>query len=97
MQKGSVYKKTFWLKFEISKITYEEAGCDKPNLPGYTWVTEFPLFELNEETGMIESTHHPFTSPHPDDEHILWEAINNKDPKRARQAIRKDEIIYYHL
>ena len=70
-------------KFEISKITYEEAGCDKPNLPGYTWVTEFPLFELNEETGMVESTHHPFTSPHPDDEHILWEAINNKDPMKA--------------
>ena len=30
---------------------------------GYTWVTEFPLFELNEETGMIESTS-SFHSPH---------------------------------
>jgi len=69
--------------FEISKVTYKEAGTDKPNIPGYTWVTEFPLFELNEETGEVESTHHPFTSPHPDDEHLLWEAIENKDPMKA--------------
>ena len=65
------------------RITFQEAGTDKPNMPGFTWVTEFPLFELNEETGFVESTHHPFTSPHPDDEHLLWEAINSKDPTKA--------------
>ena len=52
-------------------------------MPGFTWVTEFPLFELNEETGVVESTYHPFTSPHPDDEHLLWDAINSKDPTKA--------------
>uniref|UniRef100_A0A182NLM4 Aminoacyl-transfer RNA synthetases class-II family profile domain-containing protein n=1 Tax=Anopheles dirus TaxID=7168 RepID=A0A182NLM4_9DIPT len=33
----------------------------------FLWVVDFPMFSENEETGQIESTHHPFTAPHPDD------------------------------
>jgi aspartyl-tRNA synthetase len=32
----------------------------------FTWVTDFPLFELGED-GAVQPVHHPFTSPHPDD------------------------------
>jgi aspartyl-tRNA synthetase len=35
------------------------------------WVTDFPLFEKDPKTGEILSKHHPFTSPHPDDLHLL--------------------------
>jgi aspartyl-tRNA synthetase len=31
------------------------------------WVTDFPMFEHNEETGKWMPAHHPFTSPHEED------------------------------
>nr|CAD7579768.1 unnamed protein product [Timema californicum] len=35
----------------------------------FLWVVDFPLFVAGE--GAPESTHHPFTHPHPDDVHLL--------------------------
>ena len=29
----------------------------------FLWITEFPFFEYNEETGKWDAMHHPFTSP----------------------------------
>ena len=43
------------------------------DLNNFVWVLDFPLFSLGEETGTIESTHHPFTAPHPDDAKLLEE------------------------
>jgi aspartyl-tRNA synthetase len=37
----------------------------------FVWVTDFPLFEISQETGQVTAAHHPFTSPHPDDLHLL--------------------------
>ena len=31
------------------------------------WVTDFPMYEWNEETKTWDAAHHPFTSPHEDD------------------------------
>ncbi len=31
------------------------------------WVTDFPLFGVDSETGGLAAVHHPFTAPHPDD------------------------------
>jgi aspartyl-tRNA synthetase len=33
----------------------------------FTWVTDFPMYEWNEETKTWDAAHHPFTSPHEDD------------------------------
>lgn len=43
----------------------------KPNTYAFLWVTDFPLFGWNAEENRFESMHHPFTSPHFDDMHLL--------------------------
>ncbi len=39
----------------------------KPHTYEFLWVTDFPLFKIDEKTNQIETEHHPFTSPHFDD------------------------------
>lgn len=39
----------------------------------FLWITDFPLFSLNTETNKLESMHHPFTQPHPNDIQYLLE------------------------
>jgi aspartyl-tRNA synthetase len=45
----------------------------------FLWVTDFPLFEHNPDTGTLGAVHHPFTAPHPDDIPLLDSA-----PEKAR-------------
>jgi aspartyl-tRNA synthetase len=40
----------------------------KPATPhAFLWIVDFPLFELDPETGQYVPSHHPFTAPHPED------------------------------
>ena len=47
----------------------------------FVWITDFPLFEEITENGRYYSKHHPFTSPHPDDLHLL-----ESDPPKVRSV-----------
>ena len=43
----------------------ERLGLRKPEEFAPLWVIDFPLLELDEETGHYHAMHHPFTSPKP--------------------------------
>jgi aspartyl-tRNA synthetase len=40
-----------------------ELGLTKDGLFEFCWITDFPMYELNEETGQIEFSHNPFSMP----------------------------------
>jgi aspartyl-tRNA synthetase len=43
-----------------------------PSTPhAFCWIVDFPLFEVDPESGAHVPAHHPFTSPHPEDVHKL--------------------------
>lgn len=41
----------------------------------FCWITDFPMYELNEETGLIDFSHNPFSMPQGG-----LEALNTKNP-----------------
>lgn len=45
----------------------------------FLWVVEFPLLIFDEDEGRYVAAHHPFTSPVPEDAHLL-----DSDPKAVR-------------
>lgn len=53
----------------------------------YAWVTDFPMFEKNPDTGVIHSVHHPFTRPNIDDIELM-----RTNPIKAR-SVAYDPIL----
>jgi aspartyl-tRNA synthetase len=49
----------------------ERLGLRKPNEFKLLWVIDFPLFEFSEEDNRYIARHHPFTSPKPDQVHLM--------------------------
>ena len=56
-----------------------ELGLIDPKALNCSWVTEFPMFEKDEETGNWTSMHHPFTAPLTEDLPLLTD-----DPRDCR-------------
>jgi aspartyl-tRNA synthetase len=52
---------------------------DPASRHAFVWIEQFPMFELDPETGARVPMHHPFTAPHPDDAAFLA-----SDPDRVR-------------
>lgn len=51
-----------------------------PNEFAFLWVEDFPLFTRNEDTGLLEATHHPFTAPVDEDAALLESAPDQACP-----------------
>ena len=63
------------LRLEMGK----RLGLLDENLLAFCWVVDFPLVEWNEAEKRYDATHHPFTSPKPEDLHLL-----ETDPLKVR-------------
>ena len=57
----------------------EELGLRKSNEFAPLWVVDFPLLEWDEDSQRYHAMHHPFTSPKPEDMHLL-----DTDPGKVR-------------
>ena len=55
----------------LRKHLAQELGLADPKVFPFCWVTRFPLFERDEETGALLSSHHPFTAPEESDPAVL--------------------------
>jgi aspartyl-tRNA synthetase len=49
------------------------------NVNAFVWVTDFPMFERDPQSGALAAVHHPFTAPNADDLGLL-----EREPWRAR-------------
>ncbi|KAA6351780.1 Aspartate--tRNA ligase [termite gut metagenome] len=56
-----------------------QLGLRDKNKFACLWVVDFPLFEWDEEEKRLVAMHHPFTSPKPEDIHLL-----DTNPREAR-------------
>jgi aspartyl-tRNA synthetase len=52
-------------KFADKHKRFEQTGTEADYK--FAWVTDFPMYEWNEESKTWDAAHHPFTSPHEDD------------------------------
>jgi aspartyl-tRNA synthetase len=52
-----------------------DLGLIEHNAFRFCWITDFPMYEVNEETGLIDFSHNPFSMPQGG-----LEALNSQDP-----------------
>lgn len=74
-------KKTLQALDQLRRRLGKQFGLIDEKQVAPLWVTDFPLFAWNEEEGKIEAEHHPFTSPHFDDIHLL-----DTEPLKVRSS-----------
>jgi aspartyl-tRNA synthetase len=86
-----IYKKVGALRLELAKKyadkhkLFEPSGTDGKHTAAdfkFLWVTDFPMYEWNEEHKTWDAAHHPFTSPHEDDI-TSGRLVNDKGAVRA--------------
>ena len=66
-----IYKKVGGLRLELAKKFADKHGLHTQTGTAadfkFCWVTDFPMYEWDEEKKVWQAAHHPFTSPHEDD------------------------------
>jgi aspartyl-tRNA synthetase len=61
----------------------DRLGLRDPAAHAWVWITDFPLFEWDDDSERLAAAHHPFTAPHPDDVQALIDAARHGPPGGA--------------
>ncbi|MFP5233859.1 MAG: aspartate--tRNA ligase [Acidobacteriota bacterium] len=88
-----IYKRVGALRLELAKKFADRHKLFQQTRTAadfkFLWVTDFPMYEWNEENKTWEAAHHPFTSPHEED--IQSGALVND--KGAVRALAYDVVL----
>ncbi len=86
-------KRVGQLRLELARKYAEKHGLFTPTHTArdfrFLWVTDFPMYEWNEDAHRWDAAHHPFTSPHEED--IRSGALYND--KGAVRALAYDIVL----
>ena len=80
---------------QLSALRMEVAarlGLRNPAEFAPLWVVDFPLLEFDEESGRYHAMHHPFTSPKPEDMHLLETAPGKVRANAYDMVLNGNEI-----
>ena len=80
---------------QLSALRMELAtrlGLRKPTEFAPLWVVDFPLLEFDEQSGRYHAMHHPFTSPKPEDMHLLETAPGKVRANAYDMVLNGNEI-----
>jgi aspartyl-tRNA synthetase len=86
-----IQKRVGQLRLDLAKKFADKHKLFEPHGPNgeytaadfkFLWVTDFPMYEWNEEHKTWDAAHHPFTSPHEDDI-TSGRLVNDKGAVRA--------------
>jgi aspartyl-tRNA synthetase len=83
----SVYTAAGALRVALGQKYAARHGAFQPGVFKFLWVTDFPMFEWDEEERRWAAAHHPFTSPQPQDMDKL-----ESDPAAVR-ALAYDVVL----
>ena len=87
-QKNEIYKQLSLLRIEVAnRLNLRDNQNFAP-----LWITDFPLFNWNEEKNGFDSVHHPFTAPKDEDLELLDKNPNLVKSKAYDLVLNGNEI-----
>jgi len=86
-QELAIYASAGLLRVALGQKYSDRHGCFQRGDFRFLWVTNFPMFEYDEQENRFVAAHHPFTSPHEEDMDKL-----ESDPAMVR-ALAYDVVL----